>query len=473
MEQIVKDITGLVGGTPLLEAARFGQARGLSARLLCKLEYLNPTGSVKDRAALWMLQAAEREGRLAPGATIIEPTSGNTGIGLAAIGASRGYRVILTMPETMSRERRDLLKASLHRGLFWYYLEQVKELPAVRLDGACPLIHMTSRELRTCALRVLYYDNRIAVEFFHAITDGNGGLVFLKTLTAAYVTLSSGKPVRPEQGVLDWHAPPDPAELEDSFPKVAGRVALSRREESAYRLRGARVRNGFLYLIVATVRSDALQGLARRYGVTVTAFLTAVMLQAILELRPPRSKKWAKVTIPVNLRHLFHSRTLRNFALTVNVGVNPRLGAYSLEELCKAVQSQLSMQVTPQQMAARAAANVQPERTLAMKMAPLPLKNLAMRLVYRVVGERKGTLNISNLGLTGLPPELQPYVCFLDFIIGPQITYFNNCGVVSYQKVTRINLIRSLQEPELERRFLTKLVEQGLEVTVESNGERE
>lgn len=362
---------------------------------------------------------------------------------------------------------------SLHRGLFWYYLEQVKELPAVRLDGACPLIHMTSRELRTCALRVLYYDNRIAVEFFHAITDGNGGLVFLKTLTAAYVTLSSGKPVRPEQGVLDWHAPPDPAELEDSFPKVAGRVALSRREESAYRLRGARVRNGFLYLIVATVRSDALQGLARRYGVTVTAFLAAVMLQAILELRPPRSKKWAKVTIPVNLRHLFHSRTLRNFALTVNVGVNPRLGAYSLEELCKAVQSQLSMQVTPQQMAARAAANVQPERTLAMKMAPLPLKNLAMRLVYRVVGERKGTLNISNLGLTGLPPELQPYVCFLDFIIGPQITYFNNCGVVSYQKVTRINLIRSLQEPELERRFLTKLVEQGLEVTVESNGERE
>ena len=111
MEQIVKDITGLVGGTPLLEAARFGQARGLSARLLCKLEYLNPTGSVKDRAALWMLQAAEREGRLAPGATIIEPTSGNTGIGLAAIGASRGYRVILTMPETMSQERRDLLKA--------------------------------------------------------------------------------------------------------------------------------------------------------------------------------------------------------------------------------------------------------------------------------------------------------------------------------------------------------------------------
>ena len=111
MEYIAKDIRELVGGTPLLEASRFAQARGLSCRLLCKLEYFNPAGSVKDRVALWMLREAERTGKLAPGATIIEPTSGNTGIGLAAIGGALGYRVILTMPDTMSQERRDLLKA--------------------------------------------------------------------------------------------------------------------------------------------------------------------------------------------------------------------------------------------------------------------------------------------------------------------------------------------------------------------------
>lgn len=111
MEQIARDITELVGRTPLLEAARFGKARGLTCRLLTKLEYLNPAGSVKDRVALWMIREGERTGTLAPDATIIEPTSGNTGIGLAAIGAARGYRVILTMPETMSKERRDLLKA--------------------------------------------------------------------------------------------------------------------------------------------------------------------------------------------------------------------------------------------------------------------------------------------------------------------------------------------------------------------------
>ena len=111
MGRLVRDFTELVGGTPLLEASRFGAARGLSGRLLCKLEYLNPAGSVKDRVALWMIRRAEQEGKLSPGSVLVEPTSGNIGIGLAAVGAVLGYRVVLTMPETMSRERRDLLQA--------------------------------------------------------------------------------------------------------------------------------------------------------------------------------------------------------------------------------------------------------------------------------------------------------------------------------------------------------------------------
>lgn len=109
--KIYKKATELIGNTPLLELGNYEKAHGLEATILAKLEYLNPAGSVKDRIALAMLDDAESRGLLKPGSVIIEPTSGNTGIGLAAVAATRGYRIILTMPETMSVERRSLLRA--------------------------------------------------------------------------------------------------------------------------------------------------------------------------------------------------------------------------------------------------------------------------------------------------------------------------------------------------------------------------
>ena len=111
MKKIAKQLTDLVGNTPLMELSNYNKSKGLKARLIVKLESFNPAGSVKGRVALAMIEDAETSGLLKPGATIIEPTSGNTGIGLAFVAASKGYKLILTMPDTMSVERRNLLKA--------------------------------------------------------------------------------------------------------------------------------------------------------------------------------------------------------------------------------------------------------------------------------------------------------------------------------------------------------------------------
>ena len=111
MSRVYTSVDQLIGGTPLLELSNLEKKFGLKARILAKLEYLNPAGSVKDRVGLSMINDAEARGILKPGAVIIEPTSGNTGIGLAAVAAARGYRLIITMPDTMSVERRTLLKA--------------------------------------------------------------------------------------------------------------------------------------------------------------------------------------------------------------------------------------------------------------------------------------------------------------------------------------------------------------------------
>ena len=111
MKKIAKSLTDLIGNTPLLELSNYNKKHELNGILVAKLEYFNPAGSVKDRIALSMIEEAEQKGLLKSHATIIEPTSGNTGVGLAFVSAARGYRLILTMPDTMSMERRNLLKA--------------------------------------------------------------------------------------------------------------------------------------------------------------------------------------------------------------------------------------------------------------------------------------------------------------------------------------------------------------------------
>ena len=139
MAKIYTSADQLIGGTPLLELTHIEEAEGLAARVLAKLEYFNPAGSVKDRVAKAMIDAAEAAGDLKPGAVIIEPTSGNTGIGLAAVAAARGYRVIIVMPETMSVERRQLMKA--------YGAELVLTEGAKGMKGAIEKAEELAREI--------------------------------------------------------------------------------------------------------------------------------------------------------------------------------------------------------------------------------------------------------------------------------------------------------------------------------------
>ena len=362
----------------------------------------------------------------------------------------------------------------LRRGVFWYYLEEIPKTPSIQPEKSCPLAHAPFHEVRQCAFRVLVYKNRVAVEFFHALTDGTGALVFVKTLLAEYLSEKYGLSVPAEKGVLGRLEEPAPEELEDSFARYAGDVTASRAESTAYHLSGTPERDGYKNLVTMIIPAEKLRACAKEHGVSVTELLCAAMMQAIGELQAEkvpnvRHRKPVKVLIPVNLRNLFPSRSLRNFASYITPEIDPRMGDCSFSELCSLVHHKMGLENNRRTMRAKFAANVASERSPILRVMPLFIKNIAMKAVFDAVGECKSCLCLSNLGRVELPEVMVPYVQRMDFIIGVQARAPHDCGVVTWGDTVYINCIRSIQEPELEYRFYRVLHRLGLPVKVESN----
>ena len=362
----------------------------------------------------------------------------------------------------------------LRRGMFWYYLEQIPHSPAIQEEKSCPLAHVPFHEVRQCAFRVLVYHNRFAVEFFHALTDGTGGLTFFKTLLAEYLSQKYGLTIPAGDGVLGRLEEPDAEELEDSFLRYAGNVKASRKEATAWHLTGTPEKDGFKDLVTLMIPAPALKECAKAHGVTVTELLCAAMMQAICQLQAEkvpqrRLRKPVKVLLPVNLRSLFPSKTLRNFASYITPEVDPRMGDYTFDEICAAVHHRMGLENNPQTMRAKFAANVASEQSPLLRVMPLFIKNLAMKAVFDTVGECKSCLCLSNLGVVRLPEVMAPYVARMDFIIGVQAKAPHNCGVLTWNDTVYINCIRSIREPELELHFYRVLHQLGLPVKVESN----
>ena len=395
------------------------------------------------------------------------------------------YRLSATLKEDVDRDvlqsaldvtvrRFPSIAVKLKRGVFWYYLEEIAHAPTVQDEKSYPLVRMPLDDIRHCAFRVLIYKKRIAVEFFHALTDGNGGLVFLKTLVAEYLTQKYGVSIPSEHGVLSRLEEPREEELEDNFPRNKAPVGKSRNESDSYRIFGKTEEDGFCHVTTFMLRPKELLELAHSYGVTLTALVAAAFIKASINLqfedvKKLKNMKKVKVLIPVDLRKIYNSKTLRNFVLYVTPGVDPRLGEYTLEEIAKIVHHRMALDITEKNMSARIYTNVHDEERLALKLTPLFLKNIVMKTIFMLVGEKKSTLSISNLGLVKLPDVMKEYVDRLDFVLSVQSTAPYNASMLSYNDKLNLSLIRNIKEPRLERALYEVLKENNIHVKVESN----
>lgn len=382
-------------------------------------------------------------------------------------------------PEALARavgraaKRFPSVSVRLGKGLFWYYLEESERAPKIRKEQCQPLLPMRKREMSRLALRVLYYENRVAVEFFHALTDGTGAMVFLKTLAAIYLEERYGVKLYGTDGILDPEDEPDEEELEDAFLRYAGPTAAKREMPYAFRLTGTPEPDGFLHVTRATLSCNETLSLARQKGVSLTTYLAAAFCFCLAKLQrkrvAPSKEKAVRVQIPVNLRKHFPSRTLRNFVAVYNVGMEKGETDADFDEILSRVHHQMALLNTPRNLRAVFTANVNSEKGMAIRLVPLFLKNIVMRAVFDRVGESLACLCLSNLGPVKVPEKMTEYVTGFDFIIGPQAKAPYNCAVVSYSDQLRIHLVRNTVEPELEKEFFSFLSSQGLSVTLESN----
>lgn len=366
------------------------------------------------------------------------------------------------------------MAVKLKKGFFWYYLEQLADAPEIMEEQSYPLTKMSKKETRRCAIRVIAYKSRIAIEIFHSLTDGNGGLVFLKTLVAEYLHQKYGIRIPAKNGVLARLDEPTDGELEDSFGKYAAPIQASRKENTAWHTYGTPEEKGHLNVTCLKLSCDEVLNKAHEYKVSVNTFLVSVMMLSLQEMQAKevpvvKNRKPIKILVPVNLRKLFESTSLRNFALYTTPEILPALGEYSFGEICKVVDSWVKADATPKQMSMKIATNVNSEKNMIVRVMPLFVKNLVMKTIFSLVGERKSCLTLSNLGAVEIPKEMEEYVERFDFILGVQATAPYNCGVISYKDTVYVNFIRNIKESDLEYLFFKNLQSLGISAVAESN----
>ncbi len=376
------------------------------------------------------------------------------------------------LASTLSRFPGFALK--LKTGLFWYYLEHNEGQPDIREDEAYPCVHMDFKQNKGFMFRVLYYKRRIAVEIFHALTDGTGGLCFTKTLVAEYLRLKYGADIPRDNEILDCGLPPAPGEIEDAYLKYAKKITRTRREPNAYTIRGTKESDDFINVITGLIPANEILKRAKEKNVSLTDYLTAVLILAVDKqqresVKREKRLKPVKICIPINLRRFYPTNTMRNFASYVNPGIDPKYGTYSFDEVLSAVHHYMRSEATEKLLNAKISTNVKTETRRMLRVTPLFIKNIAMKLTFNLVGDRKSSTSISNLGNVMLPDEMARYVTRMDFILGPLSRNKVVCGALTYNGTLILNFVRTIKESTLERAFFHFLVKLGVPVKIESN----
>jgi NRPS condensation-like uncharacterized protein len=361
----------------------------------------------------------------------------------------------------------------LKRGLFWNYLETqnrpFKVLPDPNSFGSNSRPFDSSKHL----IEIYYHRTRISIEIFHAITDGRGGMEFLKTLTLAYLR-EKGFPVTAEGMMFDADDQVTNAELEDSFAKKVTRGKSNwLPTASAYHIKGNFFERNGHYLTHVHLSTAKMIEIAREKQTTITGLLATIITLGLIkrqEADEPKKRKPVIISIPVDMRKYLPSKTMKNFVMTINIGkvYDP---ASTFEDVLKYVNQQLKDGQSVEILAPQIRANMKAERTLLIRFVPLFIKQWIVKSVFNRVGEPALSFTMSNLGKVEMPSSTKPFIDHFEFMVCSTFVMPINMGMASYEDNLTLSFSRIIDDREFIDFFVSYLVK-TLNVEVRVSGNR-
>ncbi|MCP3921627.1 MAG: hypothetical protein GY714_03485 [Desulfobacterales bacterium] len=370
-------------------------------------------------------------------------------------------------------KRFPLFTVRLKRGFFWYYYEKTDIDPVPEEEKFFPCMFLEYKKEGFLPFRVLYYKRKISLEISHSITDGTGAITFLKSLIVEYFA-QKGVPCDLFQGIVRPEMPIEDCESEDSFQHYYKKGLPDPPPlAKAYKLNYKSIPMGEYLITTGIVDVKNILAASKEYTCTVTQYFIAHYfdtLQDLFRLNSDYKQLPVVINIPVNLRNIFPSKTMRNFFAGISPAIDFRLGHYSFAELILIAQNYMKTAITEKKLAQQISYNVQQEKPLWIRVVPLWLKKQIVKIVYRNYGENRMTTSLSNLGDVVMPGEIEDQIDRFEFYPPPSDGTMKKVSMLSYRGKMYISFGSLTNDKTVEKLFFRKLRKAGFAVKIESNG---
>lgn len=399
---------------------------------------------------------------------------------IAGESMSNVYRISVTLTELVDHEllqealdivlpKFDGFNLRLQKGIFWYYFEENgNPAPKVKEENTYPCRFIVQNKNKHYLFRVTYFKYRINLEVFHVLTDGMGGINFLKELTYQYLRLCHPE-IREKVG--DDLNCGTSLNREDSFIKNY-RKSTSKpyQTQKAYLVKGEKLLPGEFGVMHGYMKIPALKEVCHKYGVSINEYLVGVFVYSVYQecLKGMPSDKPIRVAVPVNLRPYFASNTTKNFFVMVSAEFHPTKEDYTFEEILQTVRESLKAQINKENLEKLFSYNVSNEKVWIARIAPLFLKNLAMKIVY-TQSALANTTTITNIGNIGVEDVYKPYIEMFHAFLAMSKGQHIKGTICSYDDTLVFTFSYDLQDTGIQKVFFRKIAADGIEVQLDSN----